>query len=130
MSMQDPIADFLTRIRNAQAKERSSVTMPSSKLKTAICEVLRDEGYIDGFQVSEGPKPELTVDLKYHNGVPVIEELKRVSRPGLRVYKQCKDIREERGGLAISVVSTARGVMTDRAARRAGVGGEILCTVF
>lgn len=130
MSMQDPIADFLTRIRNAQAKERSSVTMPSSKLKTAICEVLRDEGYIDGFQVSEGPKPELTVDLRYHNGVPVIEELKRVSRPGLRVYKQCKDIREERGGLAISVVSTARGVMTDRAARKAGVGGEILCTVF
>ena len=130
MSMQDPIADFLTRIRNAQAKERSSVTMPSSKLKTAICEVLRDEGYIDGFEVSEGPKPELTVDLRYHNGVPVIEELKRVSRPGLRVYKQCKDIREERGGLAISVVSTARGVMTDRAARKAGVGGEVLCTVF
>ena len=130
MSMQDPIADFLTRIRNAQAKERSSVTMPSSKLKAAICDVLRDEGYIDGFQVSEGPKPELTVDLKYHNGAPVIEELKRVSRPGLRVYKQCKDIREERGGLAIAVVSTARGVMTDRAARKAGIGGEILCTVF
>lgn len=130
MSMQDPIADFLTRIRNAQAKERSSVTMPSSKLKAAICDVLRDEGYIDGFRVSEGPKPELTVDLKYHNGAPVIEELKRVSRPGLRVYKQCKDIREERGGLAIAVVSTARGVMTDRAARKAGIGGEILCTVF
>lgn len=130
MSMQDPIADFLTRIRNAQAKERSSVTMPSSKLKAAICDVLRNEGYIDGFQVSEGPKPELTVDLKYHNGAPVIEELKRVSRPGLRVYKQCKDIREERGGLAIAVVSTARGVMTDRAARKAGIGGEILCTVF
>ena len=130
MSMQDPIADFLTRIRNAQAKERSNVTMPSSKLKAAICDVLRDEGYIDGFHVSEGPKPELTVDLKYHNGAPVIEELKRVSRPGLRVYKQCKDIREERGGLAIAVVSTARGVMTDRAARKAGIGGEILCTVF
>ena len=130
MSMQDPIADFLTRIRNAQAKERSSVTMPSSKLKAAICDVLRNEGYIDGFQVSEGPKPELTVALKYHNGAPVIEELKRVSRPGLRVYKQCKDIREERGGLAIAVVSTARGVMTDRAARKAGIGGEILCTVF
>ena len=130
MSMQDPIADFLTRIRNAQAKERSSVTMPSSKLKAAICEVFRDEGYIHGFQVSEGPKPELTVDLKYHNGAAVIEELKRVSRPGLRVYKQCKDIREERGGLAIAVVSTARGVMTDRAARKAGIGGEILCTVF
>ena len=130
MSMQDPIADFLTRIRNAQAKERASVTMPSSKLKAAICEVLRDEGYIDGFQVSEGAKPELSVDLKYHNGAPVIEELKRVSRPGLRVYKQCKDIREERGGLAVAIVSTARGVMTDRAARRAGVGGEILCTVF
>lgn len=130
MSMQDPIADFLTRIRNAQAKERASVSMPSSKLKVAICGVLRDEGYIEGFQVSEGPKPDLTVDLKYHNGVAVIEELKRVSRPGLRVYKQCKDIREERGGLAIAVVSTAEGVMTDRAARRAGIGGEVLCTVF
>ena len=130
MSMQDPIADFLTRIRNAQAKERSSVTMPSSKLKAAICEVFRDEGYIHGFRVSEGSKPELTVDLKYHNGAPVIEELKRVSRPGLRVYKPYRDIGEERGGLAIAVVSTARGVMTDRAARKAGIGGEILCTVF
>ena len=130
MSMQDPIADFLTRIRNAQATERADVTMPSSKLKVAICGVLRSEGYIDGFRVSDGSKPELTVDLKYHNGVPVIEELKRVSRPGLRVYKQSKDIREERGGLAIAIVSTARGVMTDRAARRAGIGGEVLCTVF
>lgn len=130
MSMQDPIADFLTRIRNAQATERSDVTMPSSKLKVAICGVLQSEGYIDGFRVSDGPKPELTVDLKYHNGAPVIEELKRVSRPGLRVYKQSKDIREERGGLAIAIVSTARGVMTDRAARRAGIGGEVLCTVF
>ena len=130
MSMQDPIADFLTRIRNAQATERTDVTMPSSKLKVAICGVLRSEGYIDGFRVSDGPKPELTVNLKYHNGVPVIEELKRVSRPGLRVYKQSKDIREERGGLAIAIVSTARGVMTDRAARRAGIGGEVLCTVF
>ena len=130
MSMQDPIADFLTRIRNAQATERASVSMPSSKLKVAICGVLQDEGYIEGFRVSEDPKPELTIDLKYHNGAPVIEELKRVSRPGLRVYKQCRDIREERGGLAISVVSTAQGLMTDRAARRAGVGGEILCTVF
>ena len=130
MSMQDPIADFLTRIRNAQATERASVTMPSSKLKVAICGVLRDEGYIEGYEVSEGPKPELMIGLKYHDGAPVIEELKRVSRPGLRVYKQCKDIPEERGGLAIAVVSTAQGVMTDRAARRAGIGGEILCTVF
>lgn len=130
MSMQDPIADFLTRIRNAQAKERASVTMPSSKLKAAICAVLRDEGYIDGFRVNEGLKPELTIDLKYHHGAPVIEELNRVSRPGLRVYKQCRDIQEERGGLAIAVVSTARGVMTDRAARKAGIGGEVLCTVF
>ena len=130
MSMQDPIADFLTRIRNAQAKERETVSMPSSKLKVAICGVLRDEGYIVGFRVSEGPKPELTIGLRYHNGAPVIEELKRVSRPGLRVYKQCEDIREERGGLAVAVVSTAQGVMTDRAARRAGIGGEILCTVF
>lgn len=130
MSMQDPIADFLTRIRNAQSKERVDVTMPSSKLKVAICEVLRDEGYIGGYRVSEGPKRELTVDLKYHDGAPVIEELKRVSRPGLRVYKQCNDIREERGGLAIAIVSTAQGVMTDRAARKAGIGGEVLCTVF
>ena len=130
MSMQDPIADFLTRIRNAQSKDRVDVTMPSSKLKVAICEVLRDEGYIGGYRVSEGPKPELTVDLKYHNGSPVIEELKRVSRPGLRVYRQCNDIREERGGLAVAIVSTAQGVMTDRAARKAGIGGEILCTVF
>ena len=130
MSMQDPIADFLTRIRNAQSKERVDVTMPSSKLKVAICEVLRDEGYVDGYRVSEGPKPELTVDLKYHDGAPVIEELKRVSRPGLRVYKQCNDIREERGGLAIAIISTAQGVMTDRAARKAGIGGEVLCTVF
>ncbi len=130
MSMQDPIADFLTRIRNAQAKERASVTMPGSKLKAAICAVLRDEGYIDGFRVSEQVKPELTINLKYHHGAPVIEELKRVSRPGLRVYKQCRDIREERGGLAIAIVSTARGVMTDRAARKAGIGGEVLCTVF
>ena len=130
MSMQDPIADFLTRIRNAQATERADVTMPSSKLKVAICSVLRSEGYIDGFRVSDGPKPELTVYLKYHSGAPVIEELKRVSRPGLRIYKQSKDIREERGGLAIAIVSTARGVMTDRAARRAGIGGEVLCTVF
>lgn len=130
MSMQDPIADFLTRIRNAQSKERVDVTMPSSKLKVAICEVLRDEGYIGGYRVSEGPKRELTVELKYHDGAPVIEELKRVSRPGLRVYKQCNDIREERGGLAIAIVSTAQGVMTDRAARKAGIGGEVLCTVF
>ncbi len=130
MSMQDPIADFLTRIRNAQAKERATVTMPSSKLKVAICGVLRDEGYIGGFRASEGPKPELTIDLRYHNGAPVIEKIRRVSRPGLRVYKQCKDIREERGGLAVAVVSTARGLMTDRAARKAGIGGEILCTVF
>ncbi|MDE0053649.1 MAG: 30S ribosomal protein S8 [Gammaproteobacteria bacterium] len=130
MSMQDPIADFLTRIRNAQSKERVDVTMPSSKLKVAICEVLRDEGYVGGYRVSEGPKPELTVDLKYHDGAPVIEELKRVSRPGLRVYKQCNDIREERGGLAIAIISTAQGVMTDRAARKAGIGGEVLCTVF
>ena len=130
MSMQDPIADFLTRIRNAQAMERASVTMPSSKLKVAICGVLRDEGYIGGFRASEGPKPELTIHLKYHHGAPVIEEIRRVSRPGLRVYKQCKDIREERGGLAVAVVSTARGLMTDRAARKAGIGGEVLCTVF
>ncbi len=130
MSMQDPIADLLTRIRNAQRAGHDSVALPSSKLKTAICEVLKGEGYIDGFQVDGDVKPLLTVALRYDDGAPVIEELDRVSRPGLRIYKAAGDLPTVRGGLGVAIVSTDRGVMTERAARRAGVGGEVLCTVF
>ena len=130
MSMQDPISDFLTRIRNAQRARHATVSMPSSKLKLAVSRVLRDEGYIERFDVSGGAKPELTVALRYHEGRPVISELKRVSRPGLRIYKGRDDLPEVRSGYGIAIVSTAGGVTTDRAARRAGVGGEVLCTVF
>ena len=130
MSMQDPIADLLTRIRNAQQAQHESVELPSSKLKTAVCKVLRDEGYIGGYQVTEGTKRELSVSLRYVDGEPVIADIDRVSRPGLRIYKPCDELPEVRGGLGIAVVSTNLGVMTDRAARRAGVGGEVLCTVF
>lgn len=130
MSMQDPIADLLTRIRNAQRAQHESVELPSSKLKTAVCKVLRDEGYIDGYQVTEGTKPLLNISLRYVDGAPVIADIDRVSRPGLRIYKPCDELPEVRGGLGIAVVSTNLGVMTDRAARRAGVGGEVLCTVF
>ena len=130
MSMQDPISDFLTRIRNAQRARHATVSMPSSKLKLAVSRVLRDEGYIERFDVSGGAKPELTVTLRYHEGRPVISELKRVSRPGLRIYKGRDDLPAVRSGYGIAIVSTAGGVTTDRAARRAGVGGEVLCTVF
>lgn len=128
--MQDPIADLLTRIRNAQMAHHDSVSLPSSKLKVAICQVLRDEGYIDGFEVGDGAKSELTIALRYHDGEPVIADINRISRPGLRIYKAKDDLPEVRGGLGIAVVSTNLGVMTDRAARRQGVGGEVLCTVF
>ena len=130
MSMQDPIADLLTRIRNAQSAQHESVELPSSKLKTAVCRVLRDEGYIGGYQVTEGTKPLLSISLRYVDGAPVIADIDRVSRPGLRIYKPCDELPEVCGGLGIAVVSTNLGVMTDRAARRAGVGGEVLCTVF
>lgn len=130
MTMQDPVADLLTRIRNAQAARHPRVSMASSKLKVAICEVLRDEGYLGGLAVGEGDKPLLTIELKYPDGAPAIEELHRVSRPGLRVYKQSKALPRVRGGLGVAIVSTAKGLLTDRAARRAGVGGEVLCTVF
>ena len=130
MSMQDPISDLLTRIRNAQSAGHATVSLPSSKLKKAICEVLRDEGYIDGFRVDGEIKPSMTVSLRYHQGQPVIAELRRVSRPGLRIYKPSSELPKVRDGLGVAVVSTNRGVMTDRAARRAGVGGEVLCTVF
>ncbi|UZJ44628.1 30S ribosomal protein S8 [Marinimicrobium sp. C6131] len=130
MSMQDPLADMLTRIRNAQQVGKSNVTMPSSKLKASVAKVLAEEGYVDSFSVSEGPKPELTIELKYFEGKPVIAELDRVSRPGLRSYAGKSSIPSVRGGLGVAIVSTSKGVMTDRAARAAGVGGEVLCTVF
>ena len=130
MSMSDPIADMLTRIRNAQMVEKPSVTLPSSKLKIAIAEVLKSEGYIEGFAVkSEGNKPELEIGLKYYAGKPVIEKIERVSRPGLRVYKGRHDIPNVMNGLGVAIVTTPQGVMTDRKARQAGIGGEVLCYV-
>ena len=130
MSMHDPIADLLTRIRNAQLASHTDVNMPSSTVKVALCEVLESEGYIDGFNVEAATKPTLNVQLRYHAGSPVIEEISRISRPGLRVYKACGELPNVRGGLGVAIISTNRGLMTDRAARAAGVGGEVLCTVF
>jgi len=130
MSMSDPIADMLTRIRNAQCVEKPSVAMPSSKVKVAIAAVLKDEGYIDSFVVAEdGGKATLTITLKYYAGRPVIEHLKRESRPGLRVYKGKNDIPTVLNGLGVAIMSTPKGVMTDRKARAAGLGGELICTV-
>jgi len=130
MSMQDPISDMLTRIRNAQMVGKTSVSMPSSKLKKSVANVLTEEGYVSGFSVSDGAKAELTVELKYFDGKPVIAELDRISRPGLRAYAGKDELPSVRSGLGIAIVSTSKGVMTDRAAREAGVGGEIICTVF
>ena len=130
MSMSDPIADMLTRIRNAQMAEKQTVSMPSSKLKAAVAQVLQDEGYINGFGVEESTKSQLTIELKYFEGKPVIEEIDRYSRPGLRQYSGSSKLPNVRGGLGVAIVSTSKGVMTDRAARAAGVGGEVLCTVF
>ncbi|WP_134607074.1 30S ribosomal protein S8, partial [Pseudomonas aeruginosa] len=124
------LADMLTRIRNAQMAEKTVVSMPSSKLKAAVAKVLKDEGYIADFQISSEVKPQLSIELKYFEGKPVIEEVKRISRPGLRQYKSVEQLPKVRGGLGVSIVSTNKGVMTDRAARAAGVGGEVLCTVF
>jgi len=130
MNMTDPIADMLTRIRNAQMVEKATVTMPSSKAKIAIAKVLKDEGYIDGFLVAgEEMKPVLEIALRYHAGRPVIEKLERVSKPGLRIYKSKDDIPRVMNGLGIAIVSTSQGVMTDRRARATGVGGEVLCIV-
>lgn len=129
MSMQDPLADMLARIRNGQMAKHQSVTMPSSKMKVAIASVLEGEGYIRSFTVNDGTKPTLTIELKYFEGKPVIEQLKRVSRPGLRIYKNSPDVPKVMGGLGVAIVSTDKGVMTDRAARAAGVGGEVLCYV-
>jgi small subunit ribosomal protein S8 len=130
MSMSDPIADMLTRIRNAQVVEKASVAMPSSKVKISIAKVLKEEGYIDGFAVSEDAgKPTLTVHLKYYAGKPVIERLERVSKPGLRIYKRSDAIPQVLNGLGVAIVSTSLGVMTDRKARATGVGGEVICYV-
>lgn len=130
MSMNDPVSDMLTRIRNAQQAEKVSVSMPSSTLKAAIAKVLKDEGYIEDFAVSgEISKPELEVNLKYYAGRPVIEKIERVSRPGLRIYKPSRDIPRVMNGLGVAIVSTSKGVMTDRKARGMGIGGEVLCIV-
>ena len=130
MSMQDPMADMLTRIRNAQNAKIKTVSMASSKQKIAVAEVLKQEGYVGDFSVDGEAKPTLTIELKYFAGRPVIEEIKRVSRPGLRQYKGKGDIPVVRGGLGIVILSTNKGMMSDRAARAAGLGGELLCSVF
>lgn len=129
MSMSDPIADMLTRVRNAQMVSKKSVSMPSSKLKAAIAAVLKDEGYIEDFQVSGDKKPTLEITLKYYAGQPVIDRIDRVSRPGLRIYKGSNSIPQVMNGLGVAIVSTSHGVMTDRKARATGVGGEVLCYV-
>ena len=129
MSMQDPIADMLTRIRNGQAANKVAINMPSSKLKVAIANVLAAEGYIESFKVVEGSKPELEITLKYFQNKPVVESIQRVSRPGLRIYKRKDELPKVMGGLGVAVISTSKGVMTDRAARQAGLGGEIICYV-
>jgi len=130
MTMQDPIADLLTRIRNAQMAGHDSVAIPNSKIKRGILKVLEDEGFINGFSATDEVKSQLQVQLKYHNGAPVIEEIDRISRPGLRIYKESAELPEVRGGLGVAIVSTDKGVMTDKKARAAGIGGEVLCTVF
>ena len=130
MTMQDPIADLLTRIRNAQLAGHESVVIPHSKLKGEVIRVLKEEGYIEAYQVSDDAKRLIKVTLKYSKGVPVIEKIKRVSRPGLRIYKDSDNVPSVNGGLGVAIVSTNKGVMTDRLARKEGVGGEVICTVF
>ncbi len=130
MSMQDPLSDMLTRIRNAQMVGKTEVTMPASKLKISVAKVLEEEGYVGKHTVDGDAKPLLTIELKYFEGKPVIAELARVSRPGLRSYTGKDALPSVHSGLGVAVVSTSKGVMTDRAARAAGIGGEVLCTVF
>ncbi|UCH40573.1 MAG: 30S ribosomal protein S8 [Gammaproteobacteria bacterium] len=129
MSLQDPIADMLTRVRNAQKANKVSVEMPSSKQKARIAALLKDEGYINDFKVSEGNLNKLTIELKYYQGKPVIEEVKRISRPGLRIFKSKDELPSINGGLGIAIISTSKGVMTDAQARAAGHGGEVICSV-
>ena len=130
MSMTDPISDMLTRIRNGQKARKVAVAMPSSQLKVAVAQVLADEGYVEGVSVEgEGVKRTMSVTLKYHDGTPVIERLERASRPGLRYYSAAKDLPKVQGGLGVAIISTSKGVMTDRQARAEGHGGEVLCVV-
>ncbi len=129
MSMSDPVADMLTRIRNGQHANKTTVTMPSSKQKVAIAKVLESEGYISGYSVSDDSKPQLTIELKYFEGRPVIAKIQRVSRPGLRIFKNKGELPSVDGGLGVAIISTSKGVMSDRAARAAGEGGEVICTV-
>lgn len=131
MSMQDPVADMFTRIRNAKLVSKKQVSMPSSKLKLAIAKVLKEEGYIENYNVEGDEKmPSLVIFIKYHNSKPVIDTIKRISRPGLRIYKSCDSLPRVLGGLGISIVSTSKGVMSDRDARKQRLGGEILCEVW
>ncbi len=130
MTMQDPLSDMITRIRNANLREKVSVAMPSSKVKVSVAKVLKDEGYLLNYKVTEDKKPVLEIDLKYYDGKPVIEEITRSSKPSLRVYSSSKDLPKVKSGLGVAIVSTSKGVMSDRSARSNGVGGEILCTVF
>jgi len=128
--MSDPIADMLTRIRNAQSADKKEVVMPASKMKALVAEVLKDEGFILDYQVSEvGGKPVMNVALKYFDNKPVIEKIERVSRPGLRIYRSKDELPKVLGGLGVAIISTSKGVMSDRAARAAGIGGEVICTV-
>jgi small subunit ribosomal protein S8 len=128
--MQDTLADMFTRIRNAQMASKTSVSMPSSKMKASVAAVLREEGYVGNFSVDEAIKPTLTIELKYYEGKPVIEQIKRASRPSLRQYKGTTALPKVEAGLGVAIISTSKGVMTDRAARAAGIGGEVICTVF
>ncbi|MBT9431704.1 30S ribosomal protein S8 [Candidatus Sodalis endolongispinus] len=129
MSMQDPIADMLTRIRNGQTANKTAVSMPSSKLKVAIANLLKEEGFIEDYKVEGDTKPTLELVLKYFQGKPVVESIQRISRPGLRIYKKKDALPKVMAGMSIAVISTSKGVMTDRAARQAGLGGEIICYV-
>ena len=130
MSMQDTLADMFTRIRNAQMAAKTSVSMPSSKMKTSVAAVLQEEGYVGNFSVDEAIKPTLTIEMKYYEGKPVIEQINRASRPSLRQYKGHTALPKVEAGLGVAIISTSKGVMTDRAARAAGIGGEVICTVF
>ena len=130
MSMQDTLADMFTRIRNGQMSEKQSVTMPSSKMKASVAEVLKNEGFIAGYEVAGDVKPELTIELRYFEGKPVIEEIQRASRPGLRNYKGKEDLPSVRGGLGIAIVSTSKGLITDKEARKLNVGGEVICSIY
>lgn len=129
MSLQDPVSDMLTRVRNAQRASKASVKMPSSTQKENIAQVLKAEGYVTDFSVSEGAKKELTIELKYFQGKPVIDEIHRVSRPGLRIFKSKDELPSVNGGLGIAIISTSKGVMTEKQAKASGNGGEVICTV-